>query len=148
MERASRVAYAVPLLAIVSPKVANATEGAAPNSPAKLLGFNTSPRAENSATTIPPTKKRKSISLNGITRLHAALALLQGSHSIFDPSTRFLRSFHVQDPVLFAGEFMVVDKKLFQFPDEFLAEVIDVSYMRVAVVHLLYGHDTIIAYSP
>src|SRR5277367_6279866 len=113
MERASRAAYAVPLPAIVSPNVANATEGAAPNSPAKLLGFNISPKTENSATTIPPTKKRKNISFNGSTRLHAASALLQGSHSIFDPSTRFLWTFHVQDSVHFAGQFMVVDKKLF-----------------------------------
>ena len=41
---------------------------------------------------------------------------------------------------------MVVDKKLFQFLDEFFAEVIDVFYMGVAVVHLLYGHDAIIAF--
>src|SRR5580700_6767662 len=59
MERASVAAYILPLAAIVSPRVASAMEGAAPNNPAKLFGLSTSPKAANAETTIPPITKRK-----------------------------------------------------------------------------------------
>ena len=39
MERASVAAYEGPSVATVRPNVAGATEGAAPNNPAKLLGL-------------------------------------------------------------------------------------------------------------
>jgi len=38
--------------------VARATDGAAPNNPAKLLGFRASPRTAKNDTTAPPTMKR------------------------------------------------------------------------------------------
>lgn len=43
--------------------VARATEGAAERSPAKLLGFKTSPSRENADTTVPPTSTRIRMSL-------------------------------------------------------------------------------------
>jgi hypothetical protein len=44
-----------PFAEIVRLNVAKATEGAAPNKPAKLLGFSTSPRMAKNDTTDPPT---------------------------------------------------------------------------------------------
>jgi hypothetical protein len=59
IERNSAAAYNFPSVRIVNPRVARATEGAAANRPAKLLGFSTSPKTENSVTMRPPTMKRK-----------------------------------------------------------------------------------------
>jgi hypothetical protein len=42
--------------------VANAIDGAAPKSPAKLFGCNASPNAANAETAIPPAMKRKKYS--------------------------------------------------------------------------------------
>src|SRR5215470_7633673 len=55
---ASVEAYCAPSFMMVRPSVATATEGAAPNSPAKLFGLNTSPRTEKKETAIPPIRKR------------------------------------------------------------------------------------------
>ena len=51
-------AYAAPFVTTASPNEASATEGAAPNKPAKLLGFNSSPRTANKETIVPPTRNR------------------------------------------------------------------------------------------
>src|SRR4029077_12259002 len=58
MDRASRAAYAFPSAKTVSPSVASAIDGAAPNRPAKLFGFSTSPREANSDTIMPPIRNR------------------------------------------------------------------------------------------
>ena len=58
MERASEDA---PSVATVSAKVARATDGAAPNSPAKLFGFKRSPMIANAATIALPTRNRTRI---------------------------------------------------------------------------------------
>ena len=58
MERASTAAYQEPSLAIVKPSVARATDGAAPNNPAKLFGFRIFPKVANTETKSPPTKNR------------------------------------------------------------------------------------------
>jgi inorganic pyrophosphatase len=58
IERASRAAYEFPSLSIVSMSVASATEGAAPNKPAKLFGRKTSPTIAKSDTMSPPNKNR------------------------------------------------------------------------------------------
>jgi hypothetical protein len=58
MERASRAACAFPSAKTVSPSVPSATDGAAPNRPAKLFGFSTSPREANSDTIMPPIRNR------------------------------------------------------------------------------------------
>ena len=58
MERASTAAYQEPSVAIVKPSVAKATDGAAPNSPAKLLGLRVFPKVANAETKRPPTKNR------------------------------------------------------------------------------------------
>ncbi len=58
IERASSAAKSFPSAEIVMPNVASATEGAAPKSPAKLLGFKISAIIAKSETTEPPIKKR------------------------------------------------------------------------------------------
>src|ERR1700688_4942416 len=65
MERASVAAYIFPFAAIVSPRVASAMDGAAPNNPAKLFGFSTSLRAANADTATPPIRNRKIRSFTG-----------------------------------------------------------------------------------
>jgi hypothetical protein len=55
-------ALSLPSAMTESAKVASATEGAAPNKPAKLFGLKRSPSSENVETDIPPIKKRMRIS--------------------------------------------------------------------------------------
>jgi len=47
---------------MVKPKVAKATEGAAPKIPAKLLGLKTSPITAKAVTNKPPMMKRMAMS--------------------------------------------------------------------------------------
>jgi hypothetical protein len=56
IEWASIAAYCAPCLDMVSPRVARAIEGAAPNNPAKLFGRKMSPMIANKLTTIPPMR--------------------------------------------------------------------------------------------
>jgi hypothetical protein len=56
-ERASVAAMAFPFAEIVRLNVANATEGAAPNKLAKLLGYSTFPRMAKHDTTAQPIKE-------------------------------------------------------------------------------------------
>jgi len=58
MERDSNAAYKEPWVATVSTRDARATEGAAPNKPAKLFGFRMVPKVENAETNSPPIRKR------------------------------------------------------------------------------------------
>jgi hypothetical protein len=62
IDLASTLAYLWPSFATVRARVASATEGAAPNSPAKLLGFKRSPNREKAETTIPPIATLQMIS--------------------------------------------------------------------------------------
>jgi hypothetical protein len=55
-------ALSLPCAMTESAKVASATEGAAPNNPAKLFGLKRSPSSANVETDIPPIKKRMRIS--------------------------------------------------------------------------------------
>ena len=64
IERASALATAVPCVKTVKPSDAKATEGAAPNNPAKVFGFSRSEMSENAETTKPPIKKRMNSSFN------------------------------------------------------------------------------------
>jgi len=64
IERASVAAVAVPWTSTVNPSEANATEGAAPNSPANVFGLRTSEITENTDTTKPPIKNRMMRSFN------------------------------------------------------------------------------------
>src|SRR5579872_2672870 len=64
MDLASMPAYSLPLFIAVRARVAMATAGAAPNNPAKLLGFNRSPSRAKAETTNPPMITRKRISFN------------------------------------------------------------------------------------
>src|ERR1700737_4346496 len=63
MERAAVAAYEGPSVATVRPNVASATEGAAPNNPAKLFGLSTSPMIAKPETTAPPTSNRMRIGI-------------------------------------------------------------------------------------
>jgi hypothetical protein len=55
----STAAKGAPFVETVMRSVANAIEGAAPNSPAKLLGRKTSAKAEKAETARPPARKRR-----------------------------------------------------------------------------------------
>ena len=66
MERASVAACIFPFAAMVRPSVASAMDGAAPNNPAKLFGFSTSPKAANAETATPPITNRKIRSFTGL----------------------------------------------------------------------------------
>lgn len=63
IERASRAAYRAPLAWIVSARVASATEGAAPKTPAKLFGREISPTMAKRQTAKPPSKNRTTNSI-------------------------------------------------------------------------------------
>src|SRR5215472_214092 len=80
MERASSTAYELPSAAIVKPRVANATEGAAPNSPAKFLGLSELPSAAKAETTRPPTQNRSNRTFSR-SALHPN-TVLKGRHLI------------------------------------------------------------------
>jgi hypothetical protein len=73
IERASMDAYVRPSEEAVKASVARPTEGAAPNSPAKLFGFNTSPSAAKNETARPPIKKRKKSSVMKIPQPEATV---------------------------------------------------------------------------
>jgi len=58
IERHSTLAYNLPSFATPRAKVAKATDGAAPNNPAKLVGLNTPPIIAKVETTAPPIRNR------------------------------------------------------------------------------------------
>src|ERR1700722_6911409 len=70
---ASVLAYALPSFVTVKTRVARATEGAAPNNPAKLLGFNRSPNSANPETATPPMTILSKISFTYPLRILAAV---------------------------------------------------------------------------
>jgi hypothetical protein len=51
---------------MANPNVAKATEGAAPNNPAKLVGLNKPPTAANAETTAPPITNRTIASMSSL----------------------------------------------------------------------------------
>jgi hypothetical protein len=63
MDLASAAVYAAPFVRAASPKVARATEGAPPKSPAKLFGLKRSPSKAKVETKAPPIAKRNKISV-------------------------------------------------------------------------------------
>ena len=63
MDRASIAAYDFPSFRTVRPIVANATDGAAPRSPAKLFGLRASASVAKTETTNPPTRNRTTTSI-------------------------------------------------------------------------------------
>ena len=65
---------------MVSPKVASATEGAAPKRPAKLAGLKTLPKAANADTAQPPMKNRKMMASTSMDMMRC-LAKSFGNHS-------------------------------------------------------------------
>ena len=67
IERHSVPAYVLPSFEIASARVARATDGAAPNNPAKVIGLKRPPTVANADTTNPPIRKRASESLKAAT---------------------------------------------------------------------------------
>src|ERR1700733_4021668 len=63
IERHSVAAKSLPSFEIVIARVARATDGAAPNNPAKLVGLKRPPAVANADTTKPPIRKRASASI-------------------------------------------------------------------------------------
>jgi len=63
MDRASIEAYSGPFFTMVKPMVARAIEGAAPKSPAKLLGRKRSLIRANRLTIVPPMRNLRTKSL-------------------------------------------------------------------------------------
>lgn len=74
IDRACVAAYSFPSARILSPSVASATDGAAPNNPAKLFGFNMSPNTANKETIVPPTRNRKMSCVMKLFSRHSELA--------------------------------------------------------------------------
>jgi hypothetical protein len=74
MERHSVPAYTLPSFEMVSARVARATDGAAPNNPAKLVGLKRPPRVANADTTIPPIRNLMRISVKRVAPFDNTLA--------------------------------------------------------------------------
>jgi hypothetical protein len=121
---------------MVKPKVASAIDGAAPNNPAKLLGRNASLSIAKRLTTRPPTRKR--ITKSDI--LLFLLALLR----IFDQLQCSVRSLTSQKLILLSLEIVVVHEEDLQFFDPFLLEDRQFLYIRVHVVGLSDGHESVV----
>src|SRR5579859_5686725 len=77
IEWASIAAYCFPSFITVRASVASATEGAAPNNPAKVFGFKRAEMNEKTQTTRPPIKKRTmmSVKLSSVRARQPCLAL-------------------------------------------------------------------------
>jgi hypothetical protein len=71
-----------PWVKTVRPKEANATEGAAPNSPAKVFGLKRSEISENAETTSPPMQNR-------ISRSDIGSSSSEGSKTLIGKMTFF-----------------------------------------------------------
>src|SRR5438105_12062928 len=69
MERPSIAAYVGPRFQKAMVRVASATDGAAPNKPAKLLGRKRSPRTAKIETANPPMKKRMTYSVTSLSHV-------------------------------------------------------------------------------
>src|SRR5580704_1091261 len=163
IERASVDAYDGLSVASVRARVANATEGAAPNKPAKLFGLRMSPSAENADTTVPPIRKRNSITFNmepcretedsqhhtstnaQNQQLRSHSFIFAHTHTLLDASSCFLGSFSVQGSVFLTRHIVVVDEEFLHFLDKLLSEVVDVFNEREFVVILFDCNQTIIA---
>lgn len=130
-------AYDAPSVAIVSAKVASATDGAAPKSPAKLFGFNTSPMIAKTDTTAPPTRKRIRIWLT---------ALDPSSHACFNQFSGLLWPFQSQHSVVLAGKLVIIYKELFQFTAELLSQITNSLDVGPTMGVFLNCNDSIIAF--
>src|SRR5579872_5111240 len=99
---------------MVMPMVASAMEGAAPNSPAKLLGLKISASTAKIETTAPPIKKRRTSSvIPGL-----PIPKLRGAPGLLDEAPGRGVTLTTQQPELFALEPVIVDEELFQFLHE------------------------------
>ena len=99
IERASIAAYVLPWVLTANNKEASATDGAAPNKPANLLGLITSPSSAKPDTIAPPTTIRIRISRSIGRQL---LALFSGFQSFFNTSLCGARPLYAEDSIFLA----------------------------------------------
>src|SRR3954447_5810024 len=133
---------------MVRPRVARATEGAAPKSPAKDFGRKMSPRMAKRLTTVPPMKKRRRRS-----------RISSGLLSLLDEGLCGCDTFAAEKLVFLTFEIVIVDEEELDLLEELLwkvAETLDVGVLticfgycnetvvsnRFVAVHLLAGDDT------
>ena len=70
--------------------------------------------------------------------------LVRSIYSIFDAASCLAWTSHVQDSIFLACQIVIIDKKLFEFSDEPLAEVAYMFDVRVAVILLFDCDNTIV----
>src|ERR1700746_144434 len=117
IEVASVDAYCLPSFMRTRPSVASATDGAAPNSPAKLFGLKTSPRTEKNETAIPPIRKRSRSSFMLIDAPELLQAFLKKLASL-------LGSTRPQNAKFLPPFLVVVHKELLDLHDHVLIQIV------------------------
>ena len=65
--------------------------------------------------------------------------------AIFYSAAGLARPSHINDLVLLAGQFVIVNKKFFQLSHELFPQIIDVLDVRPSVIALFDGYDTIVS---
>ena len=124
------------------PMVASAIEGAAPKSPAKLLGRNTSAEhgeeADNDAADQKPSEKFTHCKMHSNKLSCGSLRFLDHAHGGVD----FLAA---EKLVFLAFKAVVVHEELFEFAQEFFGQVVKLLEVGILVVHLRHGDQAIIA---
>src|SRR6185437_10289142 len=99
------------------PSVASAIDGAAPNSPAKLLGRSTSPKTAKNETAIPPTTKRMTYSIIRAFLCRFALGpvlavtVFEQLHAVFDDLHGLLGTAHIELFEVAIAQLVVVDEE-------------------------------------
>src|ERR1700721_1930345 len=106
MGRDSREADFAPLLGIVNPIVARATEGAAPKSPAKLFGRSTFPISAKRLTTTPPI-----INLVMSSAIASVHLCSETAARLFDQTERRISPLASEQAVLLALQIVIVHKE-------------------------------------
>src|SRR5438105_1976170 len=135
IERDSVATYRAPSVETVRQRVARATEGAAPNSPAKLLGLNKSPNSANAETTAPPIRNRRKISF---------MANSVSFHSRLHELMRLGRAFSAQHAVFLARQLVIVNKEFFQFAAKLLAQIVNGLYVGPSMGVFLNRYNSVV----
>ena len=142
MECASTAAYCFPSFTTVSPSVASAIDGAAPNNPANVFGLNRSEISENAETTSPPIANRRRISLKEAPSSSGRLAL---PDTLLKQARCFFWTFDSQHLELRPILPVIVHEKLLELLRKLLAEIVDVPDFGPAVCTLFDSDDAVIA---
>src|SRR6202022_2531455 len=116
-------------------------EGAAPKSPANLLGRRTSPSIAKRLTTTPPITNRISNSL----MIHQRCPL--GRLLRFpDEAKSDICSFTSQQSILLSFEVVIVHEEIFELMYPFRGQVLERPDIGVHVVRLSDGYEPVISY--